>query len=609
MTTSLEEISALLNERQGAKGTVIAEMREIKDTYNGDVVVPLPEMDKNERPAVANLINIGLDETGMRIASTLPNIYYPPLRPGIQKSEDLATDRMRATQGWMDTNRMNLLQRKRARHLIGYSQSPIILRPNKKWGCSEWSIQDPLDTFAAPSHNPLQFVPDDCIFTHAKNLAWLRKHYPDVFDQILKLKDGTKSSDMFDIVEYVDDVETVMFAQSRMIEDTSRAYLTTGTKLVPMKRIPNRAGRVPVVIPERISLDRPLGQFDGQIGMYRQEARLTALSLIAIERNIFPDTYLVGRQGFTPKFVQGPHDGRTGKVNIVSSGDIEVKTVQPSQSTEMMIDRLERAQRMSGSTPADMTGEAASNVRTGKRGDSIMSATIDMNIQESQEILAASAQEEIKIAIAQSKAYFGNEKKSFYISGYKNKGDIAYVANDIFENDNVVITYSYAGTDANSFIVSVAQRKGAGMMSDETAMELDPMITDVQAEKARIDSEAAKTLVVAAFSQQAQAGTIPMADVARVGDLVATQKMSYMEAIIKVNAEMQARQATPAPAGAPETQIGMGNPGAGAEQPTAAPTGPASLQDLLGHLNGSQMQATSSLRGSPNIQMATKSAV
>ena len=86
---------------------------------------------------------------------------------------DLATQRMRATQGWMDTNRMNLLQRKRARHLIGYSQAPVILRPNKKWGCSEWSMQDPLDTFAAPSNNPLQFVPDDCIFTHAKNLACL----------------------------------------------------------------------------------------------------------------------------------------------------------------------------------------------------------------------------------------------------------------------------------------------------------------------------------------------------------------------------------------------------------------------------------------------------
>ena len=592
---SVEDISALLAERVGDRGEVVATMREIKDTYNGDIIVPLPEMDKAERPAIANMINIGLDQTAMRIASTMPNLYYPPVRPGIQKSIDLATERMRANLGWWDVNKMNLLQRKRARHLIGYSQSPVMLRPNAKWGCSEWQMQSPLDTYAAPSNNPLQFVPDDCIFTYAKNLYWLKKHYPDVYDQLLK-DVKPRLSDMFDIVEYVDGDETVVFAQSRTAEGVP-SFQAVGSKQVPMKRIANRTGMVPVVIPERISLDHPMGQFDSQIGMYRQEAKLTALSIIAIERNIFPDTYLVGHPNSTPKFIQGPFDGRTGKINVVQGGAIEVKTIQPTQSTEMMADRLERAQRMAGSTPADMTGEAASNVRTGKRGDSIMSATIDMNIQESQEIFAASLQEECKIAVAQSKSYFGNERKSFYISSYKNKGDVAYVANEIFENDNAVVTYSYAGTDQNSLVVALAQRKGMGSMSSETVMELDPMIGDVPSEKARIDSEAVKTLIMQAFTQQASSGAVPLIDLARIAEMIQDENETLINAIIKGQAEAQKRQATVAPPGAPEAQPGLGAPGQGAEQPTAAP-GPTPPPNLL--------QALSSLTGKPNVTMATK---
>jgi len=600
MATSIEDISALLDERRSGKSDVVAVMRDIKDTYNGSIIVPLPEMDKQEAPAVANLISIGLDETGMRIASTTPNLEFPALRPGITASKDKADFRMRASLGWWSVNDMNLLMRKRARHFIGYSQSPVYLRPNKEWGCSEWSVMDPLDTFAAESNNSVQMVPDDCIFMHTKNLAWLKKRYPDVYDQLLKFKDGNKPSDQVDVIEYVDGDETVMFAQSRINYDQNRAYLFTGSKMVPMKRIPNRTGMVPVVIPERISLDRPLGQFDGQIGMFRQEAKLTALSIIAIERNIFPDTYLVGRQGGTPKFINGPYDGRTGKVNVISGGDIEVKTIQPSQSTDQAIDRLERAQRQSGKTPADMTGEAASNVRTGKRGDAIMSATVDMNIQESQEILASSMGKELKIAIAQSKAYFGNERKSFYISGYKSKGDISYVADEIFENDNAIVTYPYAGTDANSFVVSVSQRKGSGMMSNETAMELDPMISDVDAEIARIDGESAKGLLVASFAQQAQQGLIPPADIAEVAQMVYDQTHTYMEAILIQHKKMQERQATPAPSpAAPEAQDGMANAGTGAAQP--APAAPAGPQGVL--------QALSSLQGPPNATLKTKMAV
>ena len=97
---SIEQITSLLAERRAAKGSLIEAMRGVRDTYNGDVIIPLPEMDKQEKPAVANLITTGLDQTAMRIASTMPSIFYPPVREGYENSEKLSRARTQANAGW-----------------------------------------------------------------------------------------------------------------------------------------------------------------------------------------------------------------------------------------------------------------------------------------------------------------------------------------------------------------------------------------------------------------------------------------------------------------------------------------------------------------------------
>jgi hypothetical protein len=68
--------------------------------------------------------------------------------------------------------------------------------------------------------------------------------------------------------------------------------------------MPNRTGMPLAVIPQRITLDTPRGQYDGVLGMYFTRARLQALTEIAIERGIFPDEYLVARPGENPEIIQ-----------------------------------------------------------------------------------------------------------------------------------------------------------------------------------------------------------------------------------------------------------------------------------------------------------------
>lgn len=588
MGPSVDEIAAMLQERQATQGPIIENMRQLRDTYNGDLVIPLPEMDKREKSAVANLITTGLDQTAMRIASTMPSVYYPALKEGEQLSEKRARIRKRATMGWWEANKMPIKMRRRARWLIGYASSPVVLRPDTKWGAARWDIRDPLNTFPSTGEDPDSLTPDNCIFTYTRSRAWMQARYPEALSKLQSLK-ASKPDDLIRIAEYTDAEVTVLMA-SATIKPNPWDSNMSGLPHVELERVHNRTGMCLAVVPNRITLDRPMGQFDSLVGMYQLQSKLMALEVIAVERGIFPDTYLVSRPGETARFVAGPYDGRTGQVNVVQGGDIREMAANPGFATNGMMDRIERAQRIASGTPAEYGGESTTNVRTGKRGDAILSAVVDFPIQEAQEILAASLQEENKRAIAIAKTYFGNERKSFYVSSRGAKGHVDYTPNKDFEDDNNIVTYSHSGADANSLVVGLGQRIGIGIMSKQTAQEIDPFISDPELEKDRVVSEGLEQALLQSIQTQASQGAIPPADVAAIASLVATDKMDLAEAVTEVQKRVQERQATVAPQGAPETMPGLAQPGMGAEQPVEAPAEgqapPPNIEALLSQIGG-----------------------
>ena len=97
------------------------------------------------------------------------------------------------------------------------------------------------------------------------------------------------------------------------------------------------------------------------------------------------------------------------------------------------MDRLERQERLEGAIPAEFGGESASNIRTGRRGESVLSATVDYRVQEAQTTFEQSLLAEDKIAVAIEKAYWGNEKKSFFIPGRSTQGQDSYTPNKLWE--------------------------------------------------------------------------------------------------------------------------------------------------------------------------------
>jgi hypothetical protein len=583
---SVEEIVALYKERLDAQGPILNQMREVRQLANGDVIVPLNELDRNTRSSVANLLVQGLDQMSMRVSSTMPSPYFPALREGQDRSMRLARDRKRAMLAIWDDNRMNMKMRRRARHLLAYSNSPVFIKPNFDKRIPEWQLRNPLDTFPAPSVDIDNPVPDNCIFTYGRTYRWLTQNYGDAINGILRV--GNPSWDtMFKILEYVCDNEvvTVVLGAEKTLDPMTGAY-SMGAPAVELERVINKTGMPLVVVPQRITLDKPHGQFDGLLGMYYTRARLQALTEIAIERGIFPDEYLVARQGDNPEIIQIA-DGKTGQLGVVKGGDIQQLQTNPGYKTDVALDRLERQERLEGAIPAEFGGESGTNIRTGRRGDSVLAATVDFRVQEAQDIFASSMVQEDKIAIAIEKTYWGNSSKSFFIPGMGG-GVKDYTPNKMWETDFHYVSYSAAGSDVNNLIVGLGQRLGTGLMSKESAREADPLISDPELERDRIVAEGIEAALLSSIQAQAADPNGPYQpdDLAYVAEQVQSNKMSLPEAIMAAQKRAQERQAAMAPQGAPETMPGLSAPGMGMEQPVAGPSGPPSLESLLGQLGG-----------------------
>jgi hypothetical protein len=450
---TIEEIVAIYASRQQGSDDAKSRMRNLRDYYNGDVIVPLPEINSDEQSAVANLLAQGLDQTAMRIASTRPDIYCPPSDPSKKRSRENSEIRRKAIFGWWEHSRMDLQIAKRARHLIGYSTTVTQLRFNPKTGCPEWHLRDPLTAYPATLLGVDDMRPRDVVFAYERPLGYLRRMYPDVA-AVFQSDSGAGEDQPIEMIEYISDEEQVLIAMRGPVKTGLFGTSTDSDSnvVVELERTPNVLGECPVVCAERINLDDAQGQFDGILGMYQMQARLMALEVIAVQKGVFPDTWLVGRAGETPQIVN-PADGLTGEVGLVRGGDLRDIQMQPGYMTNPAIDRLERAQRLTAGIPPEFGGESTTNIRTGRRGDAVLSAVVDFPVQEAQRIMARSLQEENKLAINMSKAYAGSKGKSFYVTTKNAKGRVDYTPNDNFDSTDNVVSYSQAGADINNLVI------------------------------------------------------------------------------------------------------------------------------------------------------------
>lgn len=591
-----------------------AQMQSVSAVYNNKARVALPEAADDANPTVPNLLAQGVDQLAARIASVTPQVFFASRRPGIRSSDRRAAQAGRVIGGWWQETSMLQLLPRRSRHLVAYGMSPVVVDYDVEEGFPNWKIRDPRTCYPSIDVTPGK-VCEDAIFTFQRSGGWLYDHgYGDALHAIGERDPMTYRNRKFTLAEKISEASgrTLVLAGATPNQDYSVPFagpIPYGASAILLEHCePDVSAKV--FVPTRLALDDINGQFDTMIGMYALQARLMALEELAVEKGIFPDTYLVSRAGEVGRFLDGPHDGRSGKVNVIAGGDIKEIQTQPGYQTNGMIDRLERSQRLTGGIPAEFGGESGSNIRTGRRGDAVLSAVIDFPVAEAQSILAKSLEEENEAAIHLA-IKFDNGAERILMQGVGNQArTVTYVAEDVFRDGyEHVVAYPVTGADMNSLMIGLGQRIGMGTMSKETAATLDPFIDSPELEHDRIISEGLEQALVSGLQQQAASSQIPPLVLAKIMSLVKNDKMELVDALTKVAedaAREQEAQAAQQQQMAPTAEQQMAGPAqaalAGASPIPGASPGQQGLAGLLSTLRKPAM-TIQPMRGAANGAM------
>ncbi len=570
MPRTLEDVLHLYKQRRTLYEPLHAKMREIADIYNGKAEVPLPDMERTEQASIPNLLQQGVDQMAGRITSTVPQITFASMKPGTRLYDRRAKAASDALGGWWQMDRLMLKQKQRGRRLVAYAMAPTVVRWDYKEHRPVWHLRHPLEALPSPDLQPGQITPTDCIFQYQRTVGWMIANgYGEHCRMLMGRLDQVHRDTRVGIIEYIDGEKTMLIAAGHYADNTMISDYEYGQMAlsgVILEEYPNVIDEVPVTIPTRLTLDKMTGQFDNMIGMYYQQAKLMALEVIAVEKGIFPDTYLVSRPGEMGRFIDGPHDGRTGMVNVIQGGDIQTEQPQPGYLTNPTMDRLERSQRLTANIPAEFGGESGTNIRTGRRGDAVLSATIDFPIAEAQQIFEYAFEEENEIAMKLAKRIDGNTSRTIYVGAGNARRPVTYKANETFEQEEHVVSFPAAGTDVNSLMLAIGQRVGIGTMSKQTAAELDPYIDNPELEHDAIIAEGLEQALMAGIQQKAQSGEIPPLVLAKIMTLVKSDKLELAQAMEKVTQDALAEEAKKQ-----QEAPGMGDP----MSPDAAMAGPA----------------------------------
>lgn len=585
-----EEILHLHAQRAKFYAPLHTAMQEISDIYSGRTTVELPEADEADPSSVPNLLAQGLDQMAGRVVSTAPMFLFAPEDPTKRTDMRRAALASKVLGAWYMLDRQPIKMLQRARHLMAYAMSATAIRwdPECHRPCKD--NRSPLDTY--PSLDTIRgtSMPTDVIFAYRRTIGWLVAKGYSAQVRAITGNDPNPQRDLeMLLLEYTDPDGTALvltgYAGMQNLDMPRNLYAPGDQRAISLEFAPAPLGMsaydmMPVSVATRMTLDKPMGQFDTMTGMYYRSAKLFALELAAVEKGIFPDTYAESRQGEQFQFISGPHDGRTGLINIVQGGVVHEIQNNPGYQTTPMLNNLERNMRVTAGIPAEFGGESGSNIRTARRGDSVMSSVIDFPLAEAQNIFSYALADENKVMIAMAKAYDGTAKRTFYVGTGNTVRPVTFTANDVFTHDEHLVTYPMPGTDINSLRVGLGQAVGMGTMSTRTASELDPTIADPELEHDRIIYEGLEHAMMAGLQQKVASGDLPPLTVAKIQQLVIDDKYELADAIVKVT-EQAAATAPPAPALPP------GMPGPPGAPPTAdQANAPATMAGLAGAVPG-----------------------
>lgn len=567
---SWDDIYQIMESRRNTNSPILDQMIEVRDRYNADWVIPslsaevMAQMPNLSPQIIADTV----DNYGMRAGSVLPAIRCPAINPTKQtgpQSRQYANIRQGIIGATYKASRMQLLMRKAYRQLAGYSTTAMVVLPDFKHEIVRVSLRDPLNTYPDPIAADDFRDPEDIGFIFAKSAEWISANYPEAKPIVNRHQFGNET--LWNMVEWIDrDSIVIGLLGPQEYPWNGRSNYDRVDWSCELRRWDNPTGMVTAICPARVTLDRIASQLANIIGITDLMAKLTALDVMAKEKSIFPDKYIMGKIGATPQIVGGEwKDGRTGEINIILDADgIGSMNFASDPSATQAIDRLERNARVSAGLVPQMGGETYGALRTGRGIDALMGAAVDPRLQEMQVVMETWLSYLNEVILCSYKTYWPAKQFTMPSGWAVARKEVEFIPQKHIETYANEVSYPIAGADVQQTVITLGQLYGMKMISKETMMDRLPFIADAATEKARIDEESMEELMLASFASAIQSGQaspvmLSFVEKARRED-PDNDIITAVEVANRRMQEQQAQQAPPPGEGqvtAPEAQPGM----------------------------------------------------
>lgn len=490
-------------------GALVQSMIEVRDRYNAEWVLPgFEELGDLSPMIVADAV----DNLGMIAAQVDPALYCPPLegmKPTGIRSVEYANVRQKMLGATYHASGFDVSRGRFYRHLAGYATATLHVKPDFEAEHMRLHVRDPLTTYIEPKDPEDLTPPSYGCFVYGKSATWLRKNYPMLQSEnggpISRHEGYGTGEALWDVVEWWDP-ECMVFGVIGPRRDSNGIKIIDGSQSArEIYRVPNRFGFVPIICPTQVTMDRIQSAVFRIIGSSDLMSRFRALDVLASEKAVYPDRYVIGREGMTPRLVAGRWiDGREGDSNlVVDATAIGELRGTPDPSGKIAHDRLEgEAKRHVGLT-GQMQGDGSNALRTGRALDSMAGTSIDPRAAEFHRIGQHAFAQANRAILAGYKGYFG-DKKFVMFTGWSGDSVVEFTPDlhveitvkreteetpadhpskwDKLALDNTV-EYPIPGADVVNTTMALAQLRSAQAISLDTFQRKHPWIKDASMEQ------------------------------------------------------------------------------------------------------------------------------
>lgn len=579
-----EEIVALTLDMMRNRSEVVHRMSEILVRYGGEYVIPLPKEEDEPKmpPLTPHLVGDAIDAHARRAASTRPVVMIPALDPrkdqGVRSKEYAAT-RRRIIAATYDKSKWLLQRRRYYMHLAAYETASLSVAPDPRAGMPKIKVRNPLTSYADPRAAENLDPPEYVAYVTQHSGEHLRRRFPATMSEKGGPITPTQADlyqNMWNVVEWIDN-DVLVWGLAGPIYQQHNEYVAAGWEQAPymeLARFENRMGMCSGVVPENVTLSAIASRLASMLGTVDLQAKLMALDILAQEKAIYPDTYIIGREGQNPRLINETwQDGRSGNVNLLA--DVEAVGQlrnTPDQRTSQSIDRLERNFTKSQGPPPQFGGETYGALRTGRGLDALAGFAIDPRIQELHEISETWLPDLNRLIFRCYKAYWGSKQFTIFSGWPGDQGEVEFVPNQHIETEENTVTYNIAGADVVQQTQILGSLYGAGGISLRTLRAKHPYIDDPGTEEDQIRREQLEEALRQSVMAQLQSGQLPLI-VSSILWKAVNDGDDMFVALEKADEELRRRQATQAEAppegmaAPPGAMPGLaGGPGAAMEQ-------------------------------------------